>query len=98
VKDVEGPVSETLSGIQELVRLVLVVLSKTLKYDNVYPDGRVQEILAEVPGEGQEDVKFVGDGIVSEQDAFVPPLELLQDHVQLGELSALLALVPELQL
>jgi hypothetical protein len=43
--------------------LVPAVLSVILKYERVYPEGRVQERLAVVPGEGQEDEKFVGGGI-----------------------------------
>jgi hypothetical protein len=83
VKEVAGPVSETFSGIQTL-GLVPAVSSVTLKYESVYPEGRVQEKFAVVPGAGQEDTKFVGDGIVSEQDsAFVPPFEPSQSQVQL---------------
>jgi hypothetical protein len=63
----------------------------------VYGEGRVHENEADVPDAEQEEAKLVGVGMGSEHDAFVPPLEPLQVHVQLGELSALLTLVPASQ-
>jgi hypothetical protein len=94
---VDGPVSDTFSGIQT-AGFVPAVLSVILKYESVYPEGRVQETVAPVPAAVQEDVWFVGVGIASEHDAFVPPFAPLHIQVQLGELSALLALVPARQL
>ena len=93
----DGPVSDTFSGIQT-AGFVPVVLSVILKYESVYGEGRVHETVAEVPEAEQEDVWFVGLGIACEHEAFVPPFAPLQVQVQFGEASALLALVPAVQL
>ena len=87
------------SGIQFVS--VLVVLSSILKYESVYPEGSVQEALAVVPGEGQEAVTFVGEGMFSMHCAeFEPPFTPLQIQVQFGGagLAVLLTSVPALQL
>jgi hypothetical protein len=84
------------SGIQT-AGFVPAVLSVILKYERVYGEGSVQETVAEVPDAEQEDVWFVGVGIGCEQEAFVPPFDPLHIQVQLGEFSALLALVPTAQ-
>jgi len=77
-KDVEGPVSETFSGIQNgiLVPGVVLVVSATLKNESVYPVGRVQVAVALVPGAGQETVKFIGLGTHDVPLQVVPAAQL----------------------
>ena len=58
----DGPESDTFSGIQT-AGFEPAVLSVILKYERVYPEGRVQETVADVPAAVQEDVWPVGGGI-----------------------------------
>jgi hypothetical protein len=63
---VEGPVSAILSGIlYAQISPPPAVVSCILKNESGYPAARVQDIVADIPGDGQEAVKPVGGGISS---------------------------------